>query len=110
MGRIGDSPHRDEPYTASTSLPFFERSGSVHAARSKKHGRRFPDRSLEMPTSTRRLRVSGFVVALIQRTHSQRAVGVMSFHNSEMSGASARALRKSLGMSGSGQSLVGSTS
>ena len=97
-------------YAASTSLPFFDRSGSVHAARSKQQGRRLPDRSFEMPTSTRRLRVSGFLVALIQRTHSQRAIGVISSHNEEISDALARAVRKSFGMSGSGQSLVGSIS
>ena len=80
------------PYVASTSVPFFDRSGSVHAARSKQQGRRLPDRSFEIPTWMRRLRVSGFLVALIQRTHSQRAIGVMSSHNSEISGASARAV------------------
>src|SRR5215469_12556207 len=41
----------------STSMPFFDRSGSVHDARSKQQGRRLPDRSFEIPTSTRRSRV-----------------------------------------------------
>ena len=36
--------------------------------------RRLPDRSFETPTSTRCSRVSAFSVALIQRTHSQRAI------------------------------------
>lgn len=45
------------PYITSTSLPFFDRSGSVHEARSKQQGRRLPDRSFEIPTSTRRSRV-----------------------------------------------------
>jgi hypothetical protein len=44
-------------YISSTSMPFFDRSGSVHDARSKQQGRRLPDRSFEMPTSTRRSRV-----------------------------------------------------
>ena len=55
------------------SLPFFERSGSVHAARLKQHGRRFPLCILEMLTSMRRWRVSGFRVAFTHRTRSQRA-------------------------------------
>ncbi len=69
-------------YAGSRSLPFFDRFGSVHAARLKQQGRRFPLCIFEMLTSTRRLRVSGFGVALTQRTHSQRAIGVMAFHKS----------------------------
>ena len=69
-------------YAGSISLPFFDRSGSVHPARLKQQGRRFPLCIFEMLTSTRRLRVSRFGVALIQRTHSQRAIGVMAFHRS----------------------------
>ena len=64
------------------SLPFFDRFGSVHAARLKQQGRRFPLFIFEILTSTRRLRVSGFWVALTQRTHSQRAIGVIPFHRS----------------------------
>ena len=45
------------PYITSMSMPFFDRSGSVHAARSKQQGRRLPDRSFEIPTSMRRSRV-----------------------------------------------------
>jgi hypothetical protein len=78
-------------HATSTSLPFFERSGSVHAARLKQQGRRLPDRSFEMPTSTRRRRASGFFVALIQRTHPHRAMGVMSCQSSDSSGAVAAA-------------------
>ena len=59
-------------------MPFFDRSGSVHAERLKQQGRLFPLFIFEMLTSTRRLRVSGFFVALTQRTHSQRAIGVIS--------------------------------
>ena len=66
----------------SMSLPFFDRSGSVQAARLKQQGRRFPLFIFEMVTSTRRLRVPGFWVALTQRTHSQRAIGVISLHRS----------------------------
>lgn len=69
-------------YSGSTSLPFFDRSGSVHADRSKQQGLRFPLFIFERPISTRRLRVSGFLVAVTQRTHSQRAIGVTSFHRS----------------------------
>src|SRR5580700_2174774 len=64
-----------------------------------------------MVTSTRRLRVSAFAVALTHRTHSQRAIGVMSSHISWISaGAATSAALRSCGTSGSGQSLSGSTS
>src|SRR5947209_19123686 len=72
------------PATGSTSLPFFDRSGSVHAARLKQQGRRFPPAIFDILTSTRRVRVSGFLVALIQRIHSQRAIGVMSRQRSRI--------------------------
>jgi hypothetical protein len=95
----------------SRSLPLFDRSGSVHAERLKQQGRLFPLFIFEMLTSTRRLRVSGFFVALTQRTHSQRAIGVVSFHRSWMfCGAAARAVARSGGTLGSGQSLVTSMS
>jgi len=71
----------------------------------------FPLFIFEMLTSTRRLRVSGFFVALTQRTHSQRAIGVVSFHRSWMfCGAAAKAVARSWGTLGSGQSLVTSRS
>jgi hypothetical protein len=64
---------------------------------------------LEVLTSTRRWRVGGFAVAFTQRTHSQRAIGVMPFHISRICfGAAARACIKLVGMSGSGQSVVSS--
>ena len=66
----------------SRSLPFLDRSGSVHAERLKQQGRRFPVFIFEMLTSTRCWRVSGLLVALTQRTHSHRAIGVMSLHRS----------------------------
>src|SRR6202011_1688092 len=95
----------------SISLPFFDRYGSVHAARLKQQGRRFPLFIFEILTWTRRLRVSGFLVALIQRTHSQRAIGVMSFHRSWIFwGAAVRAASRSGGTFGSGHSLSGSIS
>src|ERR1700674_5807740 len=91
------------------SLFFFDRCGSVHAARLKQQGRRFPLFIFEILTSTRRLRVSGFWVALTQRTHSQRAIGVTSFHRSWIFwGAAARAVSRSSGTLGSGQSLSNS--
>src|SRR5262245_20857459 len=92
---------------ASRSLPFLDRLGSVHAARSKQQGRRFPLFIFEMDTSTRRLRVSWLLVAFTHRTHSQRAMGVMSFHRSWIfSVAAARAVSRSCGTLGSGQSSV----
>jgi hypothetical protein len=98
-------------HAGSMSLPFFDRFGSVHAARLKQQGRRFPLCIFEILTSTRRLRVSGFWVALIQRTHSQRAIGVMPFQRFWIfCGAVARAASRSCGTFGSGQSLRGSIS
>src|SRR5579862_4593147 len=91
----------------SRSLPFFDRSGSVHAERLKQQGRLFPLFIFEMLTSTRRVRVSGFFVALTQRTHSQRAMGVISFQRFWIfCGAAAKAVARSCGTFGSGQSLV----
>src|ERR1700680_1538595 len=93
-------------HAGSISLPLLARFGSVHAARLKQQGRRFPLFSFEMLTSTRRLRVSGFWVALTQRTHSQRAIGVIPFHRSWIfRGVSASADSRSCGTFGSGQSL-----
>ena len=90
---------------AGRSFPLRLTRGSVQADRSKQHGRRLPLSSLLMPTSTRRCRVAGFAVAPIQRTHSQRAIGVMSSHVSRIdSGASASAAARSSGTVGSGQS------
>src|SRR2546429_3375392 len=65
-------------HAGSMSLPFFDRAASVHAARLKQQGRRFPLFIFEMLSSTRRLRVSGSWVALTQRTHSHRAIGVIA--------------------------------
>jgi uncharacterized membrane protein YphA (DoxX/SURF4 family) len=96
---------------SSRSLPFFDRSGSVHAERLKQQGRLFPFFIFEMLTSTRRVRVSGLFVALTQRTHSQRAIGVISSHRFWIfCGAVARAVARSWGTLGSGQSLVTSMS
>ena len=50
----------------------------MQLARLKQQGRRFPSFIFEIVTSTRRRRVSGLLVALTQRTHSHRAIGVMS--------------------------------
>src|ERR1700692_1780331 len=98
-------------YAGSRSLPFFDRFGSVHEARLKQQGRRLPLFIFEILTSTRRLRVSGFWVALTQRTHSHRAIGVISFHRSWIfGGAAASAVSRSCGTFGSGQSLSGSSS
>ena len=79
----------------------------MHDERSKQHGRRFPFRIFEMVTLTRRLRVSGSLVAFTQRTHSQRAIGVMSIQRPRIfRGAAASADARSLGTLGSGQSFV----
>ena len=88
----------------SRSLPFFDRSGSVHAERLKQQGRLFPLFIFEMLTSTRRLRASGFFVALTQRIHSQRAIGVISFQSFWIfCGADARAVARSWGTPDVGQ-------
>ena len=83
----------------------------MQAERSKQQGRRFPLLNFEMLTSTRRLRVSGFLVALTHRTHSHRAMGVIACQRSRSSsGAAERPLLRSGGTRGSGHSLVSSTS
>ena len=80
-------------YARSRSLPFLDSWGSVQAERLKQQGLRLPLFIFEMVTSTRRWRVSGLLVALTQRTHSQRAIGVMAFQRSWIfSGAAARAV------------------
>jgi hypothetical protein len=108
---IGCSGAPINGHAYSVSLPFFDRSGSVQAARLKQQGRRFPLFIFDILTSTRRLRVSGFLVEFTQRTHSQRAIGVISFHRSWIfRGAASRAVSKSCGTLGSGQSLVDSIS
>jgi hypothetical protein len=104
VGRVG----AQEPDRGSSSLPFVDRSGSVHAARLKQQGRRLPLVNLEMLTSTRRLRVEGLLVAFTQRTHSQRAIGVISVQRPRIAaGAAVRAVRRSCGTVGSGQSFAG---
>src|ERR1035437_4142691 len=98
-------------HAGSISLPFFDRFGSVHAARLKQQGRRFPLFIFEMLTSTRRLRVSRFWVALTQRTHSHAAIGVRPFHGVWIfGGAAASAVSRSCGTVGSGQALSSSIS
>jgi hypothetical protein len=91
------------------STPFFETSGSVHWFRLKQHGLRSPDLSFDKATSMRRLRVSRLLVARIQRSQSQRAIGVIFLHRAFACRSDASALFKSAGTSGSGHSLDGST-
>jgi hypothetical protein len=69
-------------YAGSRSLPLRASRGSVQAERSKQHGLRLPLFIFDRLTSTRRLRVSGLLVAFTQRTHSHRAIGVIPFHTS----------------------------
>ncbi len=54
--------------------------------------------------SIRRLRVSGSLAELIEKTQSRRAIGVMSSHPAFASGAAASALRRSIGTLFSGSS------
>lgn len=91
------------------SIPFFETSGSVQRLRLKQHGLRSPALSFDNATSMCRLRVSGLLVARIQRSQSQRAIGVIFTHRAFACGSEASALFKSAGTSGSGQSLDDST-
>src|SRR5512139_1739791 len=91
------------------STPFFETSGSVHRLRLKQHGLRSPALSFDNATLMRRLRVSWLLVARIQRSQSQRAIGVIFTQRAFACGSDARALFKSSGTSGSGHSLDGST-
>ena len=83
----------------------------MQAARLKQHGRRCLPLSFEMVFSILIARVSWLSVAFIQRIHSQRAIGVMFCHLSlTFGGAVFKAIAKSSGTCGSGQSLVGVSS
>src|SRR5438874_6482029 len=69
---------------------------------SKQQTRRFPAASIEQAFLIRRVRVSGCLEEVIQWIQSRRALGVMSDHNARAFGsAAARALRRSVGTSGS---------
>src|SRR5208337_40485 len=89
------------------STPFFDTEGSVHRLRFQQHGLRSPASSFEQATSIRFLRVSELFVDRIQRTHSQRAIGVIRCQRLHACGADARALLRSAGTSGSIHSLTG---
>ena len=98
------SPGRNEqlPYcVGATSFPFFERSGSVHAERSKQQGRRFPEASLLGMLSILRLRVSDCLAESTHIIKSFRASGGRSFHRAIAFGAVAKTLRRSVGTLGS---------
>jgi hypothetical protein len=74
------------------SFPFLDRSGSVHAARLKQHGLRFPPLHLGDAGLDAALAGAGIAGRMTHRTHSQRAIGVMSFHSPRIvPGAAARA-------------------
>ncbi len=92
----------------SRSTPLLDTSGLVHELRLKQHGLRFPAFIFDNATPIRFLRVSEFFVEPIQRTQSQRALGVMSIHVDCAVGAEVRAFFKSAGTLGSGHSLMGS--
>src|SRR5438067_11297933 len=69
---------------------------------SKQQTRRFPAASIEQAFLIRRVRVSGCLAEMIQWIQSLRALGVMSDHTTRAFGAAAaRALRRSVGTSGS---------
>ena len=97
-----------EHHTTCKSTPLFDTLGSVQRVRLKQHGLRFPALSIANVFSIRRLRVSGFLVEPIQRIQSQRAIGVISIHRVFACGVATRAVFKSSGILGSGQTLAGS--
>jgi hypothetical protein len=82
-----------------------------HFMPGKQQSLRFPQESMSHAFSIRRLRVSGCLAELIEKTQSRRAIGVMSCHSACASGATARALRRSIGtlISGSSPARVTST-
>jgi hypothetical protein len=82
-----------------------------HFIPGKQHNRRFPEASISHAFSIRRLRVSGCLAELIEKIQSRRAIGVMSSQPACASGATARALRRSIGtlISGSSPARVIST-
>src|SRR5262245_58217932 len=90
------------------STPFFETSGSVHILRLKQQGLRSPALSFDSATRICLLRVWGLLVPRIQRSQSQRAIGVRSVHKAFACLSDARAFFISAGTSGSGHSLDGS--
>ncbi len=94
----------------SSSMPLFDTEGSVHELRLKQQGLRLPAFIFESATPMRFLRVSKFLVEPIQRIHSQRAMGVISFHVSNAVGEFVNSFFKSAGTFGSGHSLIGSIS
>ena len=63
-GRARMLGERPVAYPLSASLPFFAKSGSVHAERLKQHGRRLPLLILEIETSTSRCHVPRVWVCL----------------------------------------------
>ena len=63
----------------------------------QQHGLRMPPRSLSIPTSMRRFRVSSFLADVTQQIHSFRASGVISAHKLFAAALDAMAFRKSAG-------------
>src|SRR5258708_35193890 len=92
------------------NTPFFDTEKSVDIDRLNQHGRRVPFFILDSATATWFVRVSGLLVARIQRSQSQRAIGVISRQTALAVGSAARAAVRSAGRSGSGQSLLGTSS
>jgi hypothetical protein len=82
-----------------------------HFIPGKQHNRRFPEVSISQAFSIRRLRVSGCLAELIEKTQSRRAIGVISAQDACAGGAASRVLRRSIGtlVSGSSPTRVIST-
>ncbi len=76
--------------------------------RLKQQGLRKPFLSFEADTTIRFARVSAFAVEPIQRSHSQRAIGVTSSQRCFVSGLVTSPVFTSVGIAGSGQSLAAS--
>src|ERR1043166_5970742 len=68
----------------------------------KQQGRRFPFASMSQAASIRRSRVSACLAELTHRTHSRRAMGVISVHRARAFAAVLRAVVRSGGTRTSG--------
>src|SRR5258706_744973 len=76
-----------------------------HMLRLKQHGLLIPLFNFDNDTLILFSRVTSLLVEPIQRTHSQRAIGVVSIHVAYASLADSRASFMSFGTIGSGQSF-----
>src|SRR5690606_7949867 len=81
-------------FSGSRSAQLCDTCGSLQRLRLKQQGRLMPLLSLSSATSICFWRVSFVLTARIHRIQSQRASGVMSFHNASASGEAASAACK----------------